>query len=152
MEQTHTVTPEEKLALLVRKEFPAETGNFRPCAFFDEPLDCIRVIARDCSFTEIRVSDLLTVLADNYYPESGGRGKGKYMGFTIKGAKHICEQNQIKFTVAVRLTELLDAILSTSPELAVRIAVDCIARPLVEDQEIDQVNVSGHALAPQAAS
>ena len=81
-------TETETLAALVRGTFREETGEFRPCAFFDEPLDCIRVMTRDCSVTETRVSDLMTVLEDNYYdPGSGGK---RFVGFTIKGAKHFC--------------------------------------------------------------
>lgn len=105
-------TETETLAALVRGTFREETGEFRPCAFFDEPLDCIRVMTRDCSVTETRVSDLMTVLEDSYYdPGSGGK---RFVGFTIKGAKHFCNARDFRLTAPIRLTELLDAVLASS--------------------------------------
>ena len=40
------------LEALVHEAAPPKSGEFRPCAFFDDRLDCIRVIARDCSIYE----------------------------------------------------------------------------------------------------
>jgi hypothetical protein len=43
----------------VTASFREAINEFRPCAFFDDRLDCIRVIARDCSTREDRISDSL---------------------------------------------------------------------------------------------
>jgi len=137
-------TPEE-LGALVRATFVGETGEFRPCAVFDRALDCIRVITADTSVTEIRVNDLLTVLEDNY-PNSNSR---KYVGFTIKGARHFCQQRSFNLTIPIKLTELLDAILASTPDPFVRVVIDGIARPLVEEKKIEPVSLSGPV--PRAA-
>ena len=140
----------ETLAVLVRNTFREESGEFRPCAFFDEALDCIRVMTRDCSVTETRVSDLMTVLEDSYYdPASGGK---RFVGFTIKGAKHFCNDRGFRLAAPIRLTELLDAVLASSPDPLVRIVVDGIARPLVQETEIEPVSLSSvHEAEPATA-
>ena len=61
---------------------------FRPMAYYDKHLDCIRVEIRDCSITEHRCGEILTVLEDNH-PEND---QGKYVGFTIKGVGHVFEE------------------------------------------------------------
>lgn len=142
MEQTQTMTPEgQQLRDLV---FGAFNGGappeFRPCAYFDEALDCIRVMARDCSVSETRISPLLTILEDNYPAPEAGREL--YVGFTIKGARHFCQEQGLDLSVPVKLTEILDRILAESSEMAVRLAVQAIARPLVADKEIYEVSLA----------
>ena len=127
--QTMTV---DILGDLVRNAFGGNPGEFRPCAFFDEPLDCIRVIVRDCSVTEWRVSRELTVLEDNYADPATGREL--YVGFTIKGARHFCQQHGVDLSVPVRLSELLDKILAASSEDAVRLAVLSIVSHLARSR------------------
>lgn len=128
--------------------FGREPQGFRPCAYFDEPLDCIRVIARDCSVTETRISRVLTILEDNYPAPNGGREL--YVGFTIKGARHFCQQHGIDLSVPVKLTELLDRILEESSNdessrVAVHLAVQAIARPLVQEKNIQDVDLGAAA-------
>ena len=139
----------ESLASLVRSTFREQSGEFRPCAFFDEPLDCIRVVTRDCSATETRVSDLMTVLEDSYYdPASSGK---KFVGFTIKGATHFCNERGFRLTAPIQLTEILDAILASSPNPLVRMAVDAIARPLVQETMIKPVILDVRETTPATA-
>jgi hypothetical protein len=128
---------------LVLATFRDKVGEFRPCAFFDEPLDCIRVIARDCSTTEIRVSPLLTVLEDNDADPRAGREL--YVGFTIKGARYFCQQQGIDLTAPVQWSELLDRILAESSDTAVRLAVNAIAKPLVFSKNIEPVTLAAAA-------
>ena len=131
-------TPEQ-IEAQVREAF-AESGHFRACAFFDIRLDCIRVIARDCSILETRINEVFTVLEDNYYQESG---KKRYVGFTIKGAAHFCKQHGFDISVPINIGELLDAILTSFPSKLAELAVDGIARPLVVEEEIERVDISG---------
>jgi hypothetical protein len=134
------MTTEEKIGALVNDAL-RNHDEFRPFVVFDAQLDCVRVVARDCSVTERRVNEILTVLEDNYY--AAARGK-QYVGFTIKGAKHFCQEQGFTLSTPVRLTEILDRILATFPEVAVRLAVDAIARPLVEETpEIQKIDLSG---------
>ncbi|MFZ3212373.1 MAG: hypothetical protein WA188_12745 [Terriglobales bacterium] len=132
-------TPEE-ISALVRETFAGATGEFRPCAFFDDRLDCIRVIARDCSVLETRINQNLTVLEDNYYQESD---RTPYVGFTIKGARHFCSEHGFDLKYPINISELLDAILKAFPDLAVELFVNGIARPLVKEEKIERVEVSG---------
>jgi hypothetical protein len=37
-------------------------AEFRPIAYFDRNMDCIRVLTHDCSVTEHRISEYFTVL------------------------------------------------------------------------------------------
>jgi hypothetical protein len=137
-------TPEE-VGAHVREAFGGKSTKFRPCAFFDDRLDCIRVISRDCSVLETRINEVVTILEDNYYPESG---QERYVGFTIKGARHFCQQHGLDTSKAVDLSKLLDALLVTFPEPAVQMFVDLFARPLVKKEKIKAVSLSGAALQP----
>ena len=133
-------SPEESLETLVRGAFSGRgAGGFRPCALYDEPLDCIRVFSRDCSVTEIRINSLITVLEENY-PASGS--SRKYVGFTINGARHFCKENGLDLATPIKLTEILDKIFASSPTLLIRMFVDGFARPLVEEQNIKTVDLS----------
>ena len=131
------MTPEESLSTLVEAS-PTPPGEFRPCAVYDELLDCIRVVSRDCSATEIRIDNLITVVEENY-PVTGAR---KYVGFTIKGAKYFCQSNGLSLSGPIRLTELLDKVLASSSSPAVRLFVDLLARPMVEEKNIQTVQLS----------
>ena len=131
-------TPEQ-IGALVRKAFPGESGAFRPCAWFDERLDCIRVVARDCSVLETRLSDRLTILEDNYYHEPGRANL--VVGFTIKGARYFCNENGLSLSTSIKMTALLDAILANFPEDMIRVCGDYIFRPLVVEKEIEQVDI-----------
>jgi hypothetical protein len=132
-------TPEE-IGALVRNTFTGASGEFRPCAFFDDRLDCIRVIARDCSVLETRINPSLTVLEDNYYQELDRK---PYVGFTIKGARHFCHDHGFDLNSPIDISALLDAVLKAFPELAVELFVNGIARPLVKEGKIERVEVSG---------
>ena len=128
---------------LVKDSFIDEQRAFRPCAFFDERLDCIRVIARDCSVLEERINDRVTVLIDNYYPEPGRR---QYVGFTLKGAKHFCREQGWYSSRSIKMTAFLDALLATFPELVVEWFIEKVARPLTQEENIEQVEIPEGAL------
>ena len=130
----------EEIAVQVREALAEYGGEFRPCAFFDVRLDCIRVVVRDCSILETRINEALTVLEDNYYQESGKR---RYVGFTIKGAAYFCKHHGFDLSVPVNIGKLLDAILTSFPSKMAELAVDGIARPLAEEERIEKVDLSG---------
>jgi hypothetical protein len=111
----------------------ATSREFRPFAVFDEQLDCIRVITRDCSFTEIRVDDFLTVLEANY-PRSSA---AEYVGFTIKGVAHLCKSHGIPRTGPWKLADFFDAILRASE--ASRPVVNRVARPIADEYQLEEI-------------
>ena len=129
----------KKLSKLVRRHSEG-VAAFSPCAFYDDRLDCIRIIARDCSVLEERINDRITVLVDAHYPRPDTPdNQQQYVGFTIKGARHFCKENGLA-AGTIKMTELLNAVLKTCPEVAVQLVVEHIARPLVEQKRIDQVD------------
>ena len=135
---------DEQIKELVKASLPeASWAGFRPCAFFDENLDCIRVIARDCSVLEERINDRVTVLIDNYHPN---RGAKKYVGFTIKGAKHFCREQGWDARKSIKMTTLLDALLARFPELVVEWFIDTVAKPLTQEEKIEQIEIPDGAL------
>jgi hypothetical protein len=132
-------TPEQ-IEVLVKSAFAEAPGQFRPGAFFDDRLDCIRVITKDCSVLETRINTSLTVLEDNY---ADGSGASPYVGFTIKGARHFCHENGISLDAPIQMSALLDAILKAFPGPMVEMFVNAIARPLVRSKKIEQVETGG---------
>lgn len=133
-------TPEQ-IGTLVRAAFAGESGAFRPCAWFDERLDCIRVVATDCSVLEKRLSDRLTVLEDNYDPTI-------IVGFTIKGARHFCNANGLSLAASIKMTDVLDAIIASLPEESIKIIVTHIFKPLVKKKKIEHVEIPEPELQP----
>ena len=136
----------DDIRTLVREAFSGQRGEFRPCAFFDDRLDCIRVMVRDCSVLEERISARVTVLLDNHYP---GPGRRQCVGFTIKGARHFCLENSIPLGAPVRISTILDALTARSPEIVVQWFIDFVAKPLIEEGKIEDIEVPN--LEPQTA-
>lgn len=61
---------------------------FKQRAYYDKHLDCIRVVIRECSVCEHRLTAIMTVLEDNY-PEPGQQ---PFVGFVIKGVEHLFKE------------------------------------------------------------
>ncbi|MFZ2445134.1 MAG: hypothetical protein WAW37_02135 [Syntrophobacteraceae bacterium] len=84
---------------------------FRPCAYYDKHLDCIRVQVRDCSFTEIRLNEAFTIYQANHV------SCAEYIGFSIKGIRHLFEE--LKLPRAKErpyiIAEIIDAAVKANP-------------------------------------
>jgi hypothetical protein len=126
-----------EIAEQVRLAVGGKFSRFHPCAYFDESLDCIRVIARDCSILETRINEYITVLEDNYE----GSDDKKYVGFTVKGARHFCQEHGIDLNAPVSIGNVLDTILANSPEPAVQMTIRLVARPLLKRERIKVVTI-----------
>lgn len=138
----------EEITGFVRTAFAERHVEFRPCAVFDDRLDCIRIVTRDCSVTETRVSDLITILEPNHPRE----GRKKCVGFTIKGARHFCKKYGLNLSMPIKLSALLDALMESAPSIVVEAVIQNIVRPLVEEEKIDQVEPAPlHGSSPQEA-
>ena len=125
-----------ELTALVEKA-RADAGAFRPHAVFDEQMDCIRVLWRDCSANEIRVSELLTIVVDNYPASS----KPECVGFNIKGIAHICESRGIAADMPWRLADFMDAVVAMDKPIG-RYTLEKDLRPMVETrQELEEVEL-----------
>jgi hypothetical protein len=108
--------------------------NFKPCAYYDKHLDCIRVQTKDCSFTEIRLNEVFTIYQANHIESV------EYMGFSIKGVRYLLEK--LEFPEAKQgpfiLAEIMDAIIKKHPQFAGRLIQTQFADSLdleVEDFE-----------------
>ncbi len=77
---------------------------FKQRAYYDQHLDCIRVVIRECSFCEHRLTAIMTVLEDNY-PEPGQQ---PFVGFVIKGVEHLFESLQLPLEGVLPFIELFD--------------------------------------------
>ncbi len=97
------------------KDFIAENSGqvLRPFAYFDKHLDCIRVQIKDCSFKEIRLNEVCTVLQANH---SEGI---EYVGFTLKGIKHLTKNLGLPENRPVFLASLIDEIVKQDPDICI---------------------------------
>lgn len=133
MDGSETVRVREE----IQKLFPEMTFEvFKPFAAYNKRLDSIWVLTKDCSVTEVRISDMLTLLEDNY-PE---KEEEKYVGFVIAGARGFC----LRFGLLSRLGEvdlpvMLDAFFTLFPHDV--ILVDSIVRRLLKQLSSDVVVV-----------
>lgn len=79
---------------------------------FDPHMDCIRVLIRDCSFFERRVSDWITLVYDNY-PEEG---QSPLVGVVIKGMHYLMRQLNLPTGRVIRITKLLNQVVREFPD------------------------------------
>jgi len=113
------------------EEYPL--AEFKPIAYYDKHLDCIRVIVRDCSITEHRIDDVFTVMEDNR-PQ---QGQQKYVGFTIKGVCHLFDYLGIPLDGVHRVTDILQTMVTQSPKVHFAIITDVILDANQQDLEVD---------------
>lgn len=104
--------------------------EFSPFAYYDKHLDCIRVQIRDCSVTEERLSKFITFLR----PTHGS--KDAYVGFTLKGIRHLFEENDWPLEGVKLLTEIIDMVIKAVPHSAVKKVRDEFTGQ-IEELEVD---------------
>jgi hypothetical protein len=88
-------------------------AQFRPIAYYDKHMDCIRIELRDCSITERRYDEYLTVLYDNY-PEVNQHDRA---GLMIKGVKYLFKEVNLPMEGILRVTEILNKLAQRYPQL-----------------------------------
>ena len=76
-------------------------------------MDCIRVELRDCSLTETRVDEYLTILYDNN-PEDG---QSPSAGLMIKGIKHLFNEWRLPLEGILRVTDIFDKMAKKYPQI-----------------------------------
>lgn len=111
----------------------ANLAEFRPLAYYDKHLDCIRVQIRDCSISEKRINRIFTVMEPNYSTDFGSC----YVGFTIKGIRHLFNQLGLPLEGSYQLAELLDRIVRRFPESTVL----NVTENLKGDKELGELQV-----------
>ncbi|MBI2669689.1 MAG: hypothetical protein HYX20_00875 [Candidatus Yanofskybacteria bacterium] len=108
---------------------------FQPFAAYCKHLDSIWVLVKDCSVTEKRVNDILTILEDNY-PEIE---EEKCVGFVIEYACSFCLKHGLLPQQSVQLSAVLDAVAQYSPKDTAY--MDNIIRPLLKKYSLDSVTI-----------
>jgi hypothetical protein len=90
-------------------------AEFRPIAYYDKHLDCIRVKLQDCRTVEVRLNRFLTVLSR--YDDDG---MVKHVGFTIKGIAHLFSQLGLKKAGILKIVDILNKMLEKYPDDALK--------------------------------
>jgi hypothetical protein len=88
-----------------------QVAPFKPVAYYDKHMDCIRIELRDCSITEERINSVLTVLHDNY----PGPGQDDRAGLMLKGMKHFFSTWGMEMDGIVLVTTILNQLLEKLP-------------------------------------
>jgi hypothetical protein len=97
-------------------------AEFRPIAYFDKNMDCLRVLTHDCSITEHRISEFFTVFEQNYPTKFGP----KYVGFTIKGVKQLFNDAGIPMDRTHKLVDIIDMLVKHRPGSTISVMIDLI--------------------------
>lgn len=85
--------------------------EFRPVAYYDKHMDCIRVHTHDRSVTEHRIDGFFTIHECNHR----GPHDPLYVGFTIKGVHHLFKQIGLPLDRVYKLADLIDRIVKYQP-------------------------------------
>ncbi len=91
--------------------------EFKPFAYYDKHLDCIRVRIQDCSVVEERLSRIFTILKAAHPIESGG---DQLVGFNIKGIRHLFEQVGLPHEGVFKLVDIISEIVKVYPDTFVK--------------------------------
>jgi hypothetical protein len=86
-------------------------AQFRPVAYFDKHMDCIRVVTHDRSVTEHRIDEFYTLHEVN----NPGPFDPQYVGFTIKGVGRLFAEVKLPLDRSYRLAEIIDRIVKHKP-------------------------------------
>lgn len=84
--------------------------EFRPFAFYDKHLDCIRVRIKDCSVIEERVNKFFTLLKPTHAKAPA------YVGFNIKGIRHLLDTCGLPTSGAVKIADIINVIVKFYPD------------------------------------
>jgi hypothetical protein len=86
-------------------------SEFRPVAYFDKHMDCIRVTTHDRSVTEHRINEFYTIYENN----NPGSFDPKYIGFTIKGIRALFNEIGIPLEGSYKLADVIDRLVKHRP-------------------------------------
>ncbi len=112
----------------IRVEMPegAEIGNFAPVAYFDKHMDCLRVMTMDRSVTEERVNGSITLHRCNHRSTTDP----EYVGFTIKGVRHLFDEVGIDLDGVYLLADIVDRLVKYRPGTAMSSVLKLIYRDI----------------------
>lgn len=110
-------------------------GTFAPVAYYDKHMDCIRVITHDRSATEHRLDGFLTIHECNHRSEFDPQ----YVGFTIKGVRHLFAQVGLPMDGVYKLVDLINRLVKHQPGSVMSETLKLVYKDYraVDDLEID---------------
>lgn len=86
-------------------------GTFAPVAYYDKHMDFLRVVTHDRSVTEHRLDGFFTIHECN----DRGQFDPQYVGFTIKGVRHLFSTIGIPVDRVYKLAEVIDLLVRHQP-------------------------------------
>lgn len=116
----------ESLSVLMQSSLEE---RFRPVAYFDKHLDCIRVQLKDCSFTEHRLNQYWTELRENH-------GSNSFVGCNIKGIRYLFKKLGLQTSGVIKLTALIDGIVKMYPD-ASAITIKKSLAPILREEDLE---------------
>lgn len=122
----------QRIGQKVRELFGRAPGLFRPFTYYDERLDRILVLVKDCSVGEERINRILTVFENNY-PEGGKT----CVGFAIENWRWFSRRHNLPSNNIVHLLPVLDIIAGEFPDAVA--VIDGVVRPIINQFESDIV-------------
>lgn len=115
-------------------------AGFRPIAYFDKHMDCIRVFTHDRSVTEHRINKFFT-LCENNFPS--GPCDPQYIGFVIKGVKQLFSELGLPLDRTHQLADVIDRVVKHKPGSVMSITMQLILKEVSPGQlniEVQQDN------------
>jgi len=94
-----------------KQKIELELGEFKPFAYYDQYLDCIRVYTHDRSVTEQRLDDVITIFRCNHKSDTDP----EYVGFSLKGIRHMLDEVGLPMDRAYSLAEIFDVLVKKLP-------------------------------------
>jgi len=104
-------------------------SEFRPFAYYDKHLDCIRVQLMDCSFKEERRNRIVTVLTANHMEQNN------FAGFNIKGVRYLFEQMGLQAKGIYKLADLMNSLVQFFPDSSIK-HVQAAIRPILREEDL----------------
>jgi hypothetical protein len=111
-------------------KFFSEKGEFRPIAYYDKHMDCIRVQLFDCSFTEERMNKFVTVLHANHHEID------KFAGFNLKGIRHLFEQIGLPVSGVHTLVTIIDLLVKHFPDSST-LKIKSLFEPILRQENLE---------------
>jgi hypothetical protein len=121
-------------------------GTFSPAAYYDKHMDSIYVFTHDRSVTGHRIDEVFTVYECNHRTQFDP----EYVGFAIKGVRHLFSQLNLPLDGVYRLTEIINKLVNYRPDTTMseilRLFVNSCPKS-VEEIEVSLADAEQHVAA-----
>jgi len=104
---------EEAVSIIATANIGLEFNEFRPYAYYDQYMDCIRVSVEDVTTVEERCDEFITL--HRAAKLEGSVANDRYIGFTLKGIRHLFADINLSLEGAHKLSLILDKLVLAKP-------------------------------------